>query len=466
MLLNLTNPIPQQLTDSRELSDFYKRYGIIPYYGTTEGSSNAVLNMLDVLCSNAPTFGQVEEAQQLYTFGLNGSIVQRAYGWLNQEEGASTEVPIQQQIDFLEHLKSRGIQIEDLIKKIKRLDSFLRVCGNGYVIIKRATVAGVQRYEIEIPHFRHVAYIMSKDTIPGRFLIVSPFLGDEQKLQKYPPLVLMATQYGEMIEYTRVGDIDYAIIHVKRGSGKSEGGYYDRSRMLDIVPQLYVDYKLGVLSSKIAATDIISLVLLAFEAPHPNTMPEGIPPGEYDPSDLSAGATADIFKRNMLRLKELTTQLGGHPDAAGGDRKASTIAGVEYPHGGKAPIAIDLQINRDTAYQKFQWDYAMSEICAKLHWAPELLSKKAAASTLGGNLLYDLFVLKNESTIKPMQLFYQDLVNYLLSEVVEEKYKQYGVWFNDVISAMIEKFSAKATGTNTNASQMIDNSVNTNSDGQ
>ena len=447
MIFNLPNPIPLTVRDSEDLGGVFRKYGLIPYYGTSELTSHGTLDLLTTVASLSPTYQMVTKDIREYTFGQNIDFVGRSHPGL--AEGETSELDYDDKVEFAQFLSGLGIKLTNIRKLSKRIKSHMDVTGNAYLKIRRITVGGTVRYFMEVPHYKHVAYLNSKDP-NERFLIISKFLNNEQLMNKYPPEILRATQAGEELKWSSFarGD-DRAIIHIKNDSDDDESDYYARPDILTCLTWMYVDFQLGNLNSKVAATDLITKKLLAFEAPDPNTFPvEDDIPSELDENGNIGRKKLSQFQSNMLVLKNLVSNLGTHPSTIGpGMNPSAAIAGVQYPHGGHAPTVIDLEMNGNTDHHTWQADRATATICGVLGWVPELIGMRTAKATLGGNLIYDLFSIKNVSTVQPAKNFFQDLWNDVIGQICEDnsgptEFKDYGIQFPDVISEMIEKINA------------------------
>jgi hypothetical protein len=338
-------------------------------------------------------------------------------------------------------------------------------------------VNGQSVYSLSVPHFSHCAYIYSEDE-GEEFILVSKYIGDLEKMVKYPPMILRATQQGEALRWNDMGDgMQKAIVHLKMENDNGEGELYERSEMIPVLNYLYADIQMSSLMSKISATELISKKLLAFQAPDPETFDEdeyGSENGyEYNEANEYEGIKVNkksMFERNMMTLKRLTTNLAAHPSKTHvGGNAAASFAGIEYPFSGQPPTTIDLEINRDERYHAFTLDKATSYICGALGWAPELISVRPAKATLGGNLLYDIFVVRNTTTILPRQSFYEDMINGILGQVLAEEsapaqFDGYGLKFEDVIGTMIA--SLKGQSEMNAANEQIDEQIEEVNEGQ
>lgn len=463
MIFRLPNPFRSTPEDPQELRDFFKEFKFIPYYGNDEFTSHTTLNLYKTLGELSPTFTGILGDINTYAFGLNLDI---SAGMIPHLKIDIEEIPTPQQVAYDQYLKGLGIGLGSIIKLSKRLNTYLTLCGNAYLIVRRVMAGGQPFYFFDAPHFLHTVYILSQDT-GERFLLVSPFLGNLEQMERFPPKILPVSRPGEPLRFAQTGDgIEEAILHIKNDNEVDDGLIYNRPYITASLPELYVDYELSVRSSKIVGTDIISKKLIAFEGPDPDAIEEDEPEedekgvlkevsyfngtGNGKAPDGYITGQKDYFKRNMLILKQLTTMIGQHPSIATDGQGVSTVAGIEYPRGSQPPTVIALEMNRDVKYHEFQERRAVLAICAVMRWAPELISNRPAKATLGGNLLYDIFTMKNETTIKPLQVKFQNIWNEILQGIVlreggPQEFSTYGILYPDVITEMIESFKGGGT---------------------
>lgn len=453
MIFALPNPIPLTVTDPEDLTSFFDRYDIVPYYGTSEATSHNFLDLLTTLTELSPTFTATRADLVEYTFGTNFDVAARTIPGLVASE--TTDMGFPEKEAYVMWLKDKGIKLRSLIKTGKTLDHHLDICGNAYLHIRRVTVGGTTKYYTKALHYKHTAYVISKDE-GIEFLIHSKFLGDLVNMRKYPPAILPVSDPDEEFQWasTEPG-IEETVIHLKRGNTNNESDYYARPRILSTLTWLYTDYQIGNLNSKIAATELVSKKILAFEQPDPNRLREveenskGERRTELDARGNIGGREGTTqFQRNMMVLKELTTNLGSHASSLGpSQRGAGTIAGIEYPRGEKPPVEISLEVNRDTKHHQWQAEQSTAMISAALRWAPELTAIRAAKATLGGNLLYDIFTMKNTTTIRPRQVEFGDLFNNIFTHILERdggpaEYATMGLELPDIISEMVGNLRA------------------------
>lgn len=451
MIFTLPNPVPAVPIDPEDLQTFYQRYAIIPYYGNSERSSSRFLDLLTTLAQVSPTYQACSDQLKRYTIGDAIKIVIAQIPGLVSEK---QEIELPGQIAYTAFLQQHGVKVTSLIEVSKRVDDHIRASGNAYIRIMRMKVEGRLVYAIDVPHYEHCAYMISQDA-GYDFLIISKFMGDEQKMMKYQPMFAAATIPGNALRWTATKDpgIDVAVIHVRTSSNLDQCGVYGRPATIPVMAWMYVDHEVAVLNSKISASAIISKKVIAFQAPNPDTLPDERPdddlPQEIGMNGKTGGKKMTAFQEGMLVLKNLTTNLGQHPSV--NPQGAAAIVGIQYPYGGNPPSVFDLEVNMDTNHQKFQLDQCVKFVCASQGWAPELLALRQTPSTLGGNLFYDILAAHNEATIVPRQYFFENLFNWMLNELFmnEPGYRPflgYGICYDDVVARLLEKFKPAQSG--------------------
>jgi hypothetical protein len=443
----IKNPVPVTVRDKEDLKNFFQELEIVPYYGTVEASSQSVLMLINDLCELSPTFQAYRRDINAYVFGLKIDFIGDTLPGISVD---NTELSQQEIINYASYLGGLGLPAPKLIKLSRRIDQFLDICGNAFLWVKRSRLNGRASYWFSVPHFLHVGYSRQAEGLFGenKVALISPYIGDKQKILEHGYDLVRVTREGEELKWGMNEDgIEETLIHITREENNSRSVYYERSPLISLLPWLYVDYEIGVLTSKIAATDIITKKILAFEGQDPNTIP--MTSGEVkDINNVGQIGRKDVdyFTRNMMILRELTTNLGNHANAPGqmnGEqmkKAANVLAGVEYPYGSKAPEQIDLEVNRDVKYQDWQVNQASAVICGRLGWNNTLLGFREAKANIGGNVLKDLFVLANIRTVRPKQNEIATIWDNLLLQLKEnEQFAGYGVRFGDVIGEILEQ---------------------------
>jgi len=466
MFFRLPPPIPATVKDTEELNKTFDKWKVIPQYGTSNYTSHTLLELIQTLVEMSPTFKAAMKDLNTYIFGRRVMVCSGMMAGLQSDV---VELDFADQVEFDTWLKERNIKFRNVLKLSRRMNSHLEANSNTWLYVRRITSGDAIRYDMKVKHYKHVFYYPSQD-IGQEFVLITKWITDKQKMEKFPPKILPVTKNGETIVWHNAGDgVQEAIIHIQKEDQDGESDYYSRSDLIPILTWLYVDFQVGNLNSKTSATEMISKKILAFQAPDPAAIEEE----EQDEEVLEELVDNDIavkvrkpsmFRRNMAILKELVTNLSAHPSLQKDGSKSASIAGLEYPHSGVPPTPIDLEMNRDTKHQEFQVEKAVRYICTVLGWSPELLGVQPTKTNLGGNLLYDLFTMKNEATVRPRANYFEDLWNDLFDQIKEldgapAVFNDYGICFPDVIAEMIAKFKGDNKSANIGENPVRDSTI-------
>lgn len=444
MIFKLKNPVPISVVDDSELSKMLKEFGIVPYYGTEDQSSHSFLKLLKDLTALSPTFNSCMHDLNTFAFGNHMDVRRRVIPGLVQDE--AEELGFEAKNTFTQWFMERGISIPVMIDISRRMHRQMKDCGNIFLRVRRAQVNQEVRYHLAVSHYMQTAYLRSKDK--GMEFIIISKRWDKEFMQKNRPTILQVTEYGQPIIWNDMGGgVEEFVLHIKNSDGNDPSDYYGRPDILSVLNWLNTDYQIGRLNSSIASTEVISKKALAFEAPNPMHIPEDdqIDEGEVleisSNGELAKGKKLDTFQRNMLVLKDLV-------QVDGDSKNAGAIVGIEYPHGGKAPIEIAIEMNRDTAHHKFQYTTAASVICDNMNWSAQLLNVREIKSGVGGNMLIDLFMTKNITTVEPIQYFFESILATVNNEICEREsapsdFKDQGFAFTDNITSLVERISER-----------------------
>lgn len=433
-MFRINNPIPDSIRDTEQIKKQFEKFKIVPYYGTTSTSSHSFLDLLESLCTLSGAFNSAVNDLCKYSFGRNISITAQGIPGLDVEVD---EINPDQQLEFYQFLSGLGLKATDILSLSKQYLKSMFASGNVWLKVRRVEVGDVVRYKFRILPFKNVAYL-KQESFELPVAIYTAVWGDDSYWQKNPPEQFVVTNPEEELNWNNRGNgIFDALIHWKAPG--SDSVYYGRPVILGILNWLYVDYTLSDLCAKIGGTEIVSKKLIALEERGGNALNDDNLSVE-DRAEIGedghiATEKADDFRRAALTLKKLVTNQGGHGDA-------SSIAVVEYPKGNQEPKAIDLELNRDTQHQQFLQDTAIRQICSAIGWASELTGLQGFKSGIGGNIAKDLFIIKNASTVGPVQDELQSAWNWLIDEIVKQEqataFDGLGISYNSIISKIVD----------------------------
>lgn len=436
MFLQFKSPLPEALKDPKKINDLFHKYDIIPYYGDEQNTSHGLLSIIADLADLSPSHTACKRDLKAYAFG--GRLDVQRYGIaglsLSEEESLVSDPNIK--IQFFQRLIELGLSPASLLNITKNLFDLLKDGGNAFLHIKEIRVGNTVKFELTPWHFTQAGYLMrdsSKDDINA---VVLTAYWDEEYWRKVPPLVLPVSLIGEPYNWKESQNIRETVLHLKVENTRTH--IYGKSELLSVMNALYAEYKTLELNAKIAGTELTAKHLLAFEETDPARIGRN---GKESKAASGIGTKRTDFKTRIQALRELVT-------ADGPDEKATGLAGIQYPKGGQPPTLLNFNVNRDVDYAKWTAENAASVVFSVNGWAKELTGQVSIKAGVGANMLYDLFLVKNVSTIRPMQDYYATTVwadifsN--LNEVIGKQFSGLTVKYPDLITQMIVSFKNAA----------------------
>lgn len=428
MSLHLLNPIPNAIADPAELGRLFGKYGIIPYYGTTAGTSHSMLNLLADLSLLSPSHQACKDDIKTYAFPGYVDLVRRAIPGLVQDD--VKEVSMEEKTIFYDNfLLANGITLPGIVEATREMYDSITDSGNAYLRIRISELGDSRSVTLTPLHFRHCAYLRTKKK-EDRIIIYTK-KWDESYWKEVPPEIIPVSYLNQPFVWQKRGNTVETILHIRNKADGSD--FYGRPKILSVLYYMFVEWTQSDLAVKTGSTEFVSKMLLAFE--------------ERDPArKLPKGETQEtLFRKQMLTLRALTTNEGGIGDS-------KTLAGIEYPHGGKTPVPINLQINRDVSFTESQIRIATAYIYALHKWDRQLTGFEGARSNIGGNILIDLFTVKNIGTILPLQKDWATAWGNILQEICAKTgYNReiYGIEYPNLISTLVEQLRGGKTQLNT-----------------
>jgi len=397
MVFSLVNPILEAVKDELHLNDLFRKYDIIPYYGTQNESSHSMLQLISDLTELSPSHAACKNAVKTWAFGSGVEIIPtRTARKREDEESLLSE---SEKSQFEELLFSIGIDLSAVIDHTEVIFDNYSDTGNAYVLIRLSRVNSTWNVKIEPIHPKNAAYLRSKRGTANR-IVNTPYWSEDFWAKKKPFLAFGSDIRSDFVwNRKRNGDVLETIVHIKRKADASP--YYGRPAILSVLESLYVEHAGKQKDCKVAGTELISKMILAMEEPPPNrkvvkrkTGKEGV----YN-HDLDSAS---------YKLRQLTTNEG---------EKARTIALMNYPSGAQPPTPIPLEVNRDHQFDKHMVDKHASAIYSIWDWDRQLTGATPAKANIGGNIILDLFTVKNTSVVTPNQRFYENIWGRIFTEI-------------------------------------------------
>ena len=416
MWFEFDNPIPQQVQDSQEIYEMYAKYKLIPVYSRNNYSSNKLVEVLDSLSTVSPSLRACINDLNHYSFGNALDVKKVGIAGLVPE---TTEISQSEKEGFANKLKADlGLTFPEIIRLSREMLDVDTRQGNMYLQITALTVGGrVKGVKLKSIDQKNILYLANSSTA-----LVTEFFDPTWWAKKAPEVLPISTLQGGA-NWKKVGNDYTTVLHITTNAAGQN--FYGRPSILSVMDSLLAEYRTLVLNSKIANTETIAKLMMFFEE-----MPIERQRG------LSQKDKQDQFGLRMAGIRELGTNEGKSP---------KSIVALEYPNGTNQPLVTPVQVNRDVNYAEFTLNNAASVIYAVCGWSKELTGQVQVKTGIGANILYDLFVIKNVSTIIPIQERFENIWHWVITELytlADLEAPIYNIKFQDNISVLVSKMTA------------------------
>jgi len=413
-MLRLKNPLPAFLTDEASLLNFYREHNLVPYAGTTTGSAHSFLRLLFDLFDLSPSHGSCISDKAKWAFDGDIDFVESWVAGLKRPE-EQAEIPDDTKIMVAESLAKSGLSLPQLGALTADLHRNYEVCGDAYLRYREIEIAGAKKVSLESLHPMKAMYLKTMRDEP-RTLVISPdfFLGS-WKTGNEVELVRVFPNYSEGDEYRET------VFHVR--NKRDYGDWYGKPPTLQVLNWMFSEWQTANLNAKISGSEVGAKAIITMEA--------------EDPS-IRLNDEQDDLRKVAADLRMLTTNRGQN-------HEMESMVVLEYPHGGKQPELLDLEINRDYRYFETTVRVASDYIFNAHGWSKILSGFSNPSGGIGSNILIDEFKVKNTGVIKPLQekfaAFWKPVLNEIAEFIDLPELAGMGIRFEDRISSMIESFN-------------------------
>lgn len=413
-MFKLESPYYEQLRDKDKHKEFFENYPVIPYAGTSKASGHTLLKVFVDLYDLSPSFGNAVNSIGNWSFNGGFSVVSKPHPYLRLNEDAR-EVSDQEAIDFISFLEDSGIDQETIIEISNELFRDLNRAGNAFLHYREAVVDGVFKVSLKVVHPLLAMYINNKDDEPKSLVISSDYF-IYGRYMKPPKVVRVYPDFSEDEE----GVVE-TIFVLKNKRDFSD--YYGRPKSLQAILPMWAEWNTYNQIGKITSTDFVSRALVVLPRP-----PKSVDTPLWD----QANRLGDLG----VALKSLTTNRGDYSEA-------DSMGVLYYPPNGQKPDVLKFDINRDYEWTDMTLDKLSGAIYASVGWSRVLTSQNEPSAGIGGNVMMDVFKVKNTSTIKPVQKqiaqFWKKTVFKRLIELSgRQDYEEYSIEFYDKIQELID----------------------------
>ena len=410
-MFKLKNPLPRSLRDDRRLFNFYRDFNLVPYAGATNGSAHMLLRILYDLYDLSASNGVCIDRKIEWAFDgeMNVSFAPIEGLSLNSEDVGDAQA-----IEFARTSREYGIGIEKIIDTTKDADRNLELTGTAALLIREAEVGGSFGYDVESLHPYNWMFHQTDARKADRVVVGDSLLFFANRLDVDPPrMVKVFPEWTEREGYRE----SVLIVKNKRDHSK----YYGKPKSMPSIWWQFVEWQVANHTGKVTSTDLVSLVLLLMEKAEQNIRNR----------DGGSGGGREA----VSALRQIMTQNGDYEEA-------QAMGVIEYPHGGKPPEAVKMDISRDYRWLDTVTSRASDYIYASHNWSKVVAGFSRASSGIGSDLLINEFLVCNTRAIKPKQSLWERTWKVIMDHVFDqnrrEPMKEFQFNFEDRISTLVE----------------------------
>lgn len=395
-MMKLTNPLPLNGNDSQEVKTLFDEFKIVPFFGGDIDTAHGYLDVLESLTMLSASHKACKKDIKTYSFG----------SWDGLVDGNGIEATEQERRTFIDLLAKHKLSLKSIQERIESCYDNMKDFGNAFLRVKILSINDQTQVYLSTVHPSNIAYLRTED-MQDKMCVITKKWNREYWVKNRPevlPINLFTDSMVNWKESTRGGVKEAeCIIHIKTKNDKSD--YYGRPDIMPVVNWMFAEWQISDTTAKTASTEFVSKFILFFE--------EVDPTRQQTEATLNSGGlqASNGLDRRMAKLRELTTVEGADP---------KSIVGMDYPFGQKEPKIEKLDVFRDINYTKTTIEIATSYIFGVWSWAKELTGMASFSGSIGGNIVYDLFRVKNISTIRPTQEEYKGYYIELLKLIFDK----------------------------------------------
>lgn len=412
--LEIQSPIPKAMRSRNDLNGVWEKLDLVPYRGTTKRGSDRYLRLLYELFEHSTSYGAV--VNDLITYGFDGEFDLVKAGKAGIKSSA-TVLSDEDKGLYCDELERIGLTPLQIIEISKGFVKHRKISGNSFLLYRKVRVNDEVRTTLELLHPMSMKY---KNDDSGRVVYSENFFIDDWSLWSTGNKDFK--EYRVFPDVRRTETITETVFHFKTGDD-----LYGYPETIQTVFWQYVEYALGLLSSKVTSNEFVASHLL-----------------EVPQVGLDQVSSDEEIKKYLKDLKkamvELLTSKGINP----------TAMGVIMNPSDKDFKLHKLDVNRDTDWFNSQEEVAKRKIYEMNKSYPQLTGSSDAKSSLGQDTLTALFLMYDTKTVKPEQRLianqWQVIMNFISEDCSIDIFKDVKFVFAENINEYVDKLNTIKNG--------------------
>ena len=404
--IDISPPVADEILDDKDVRQSFSDYPIIPYSGSSQGSSHKLVEVLYNFKSMSSTFAGILKSLKTYALGKKLQVVQQTHTVF--DVGDEREVSNTEKKQFVEFVDSVTFHNCNIIQFAYELSDSQDTSGQMGVEVVTRIILG--ETNITIKFHRPPNYCFAKDEPLGTMIYVSR-KWDPAYLKKHPPLAIPVYP----LEGTYEKGVTRTFFFYKEN-----GTLYGRPSDLACLWDKYNEFKMSEYITK-------------------KTKKLFIPDLIIETSDPNVGAIFD----------EQSAKDQGYRNAADKFEKKFTNAGTETMNvimtnrseAARPMVVHELRGIQDADQVKGYFDMFKERILNANNW-PELLLSYNAKTGFSTNEFFDVFSIVSVTKILEKQTILSTFINNIINYAYKKHNKQneLGIKFTSPLQTMLDEY--------------------------
>jgi hypothetical protein len=415
-MFDIRNPLESEVTDSKELGDFFKKWPFVPYAGSMLNSSHGLLDLFIMLRKLSPTHGTCISKKTEYAVGGRTKIINAVNPVWNLPT-ENSEVSLQEQILYSTNVDTFFTFEQGLQNAHALISTFYQSVGEAYVELSYSTVNGQTRININVHKEKHV--LPAKTDTEYEIYGVSKKWNDEY-LRKNPPRLV--TGYPEFT--ADENGVNRTMFVLKSG----ELDYHGRPKSENGTVYAYREVQDSIYLTKQAAGNFSGQLIIEVEG------------GQESDAIDNEGAQGAGFE-DFAHMFE-------HNFSMKADKPQSVLI-TERPYGSGEMFVFQVKPNTAENWYDVTGEIAIGHITRAHQVTPRFIGKESSNGFSDNAYLMD-YLTNVEPTINSLRetivTFTNQIINAGWDILNMQDMKRYSITFDNPIQSMIDLFKMQQTG--------------------
>ena len=421
-LFDVKNPIPDEITDTDQVSKFFETFRLVPFAGSEKGTGDKTLSWYLMLAKLSATFGACVSKLTSYVVGTKAKVViatDPEYDIPAQEPNDTEAAAYLQKLKEVVEFDGGVIQFHELIFQA------FKNTGNAFAELVLTSVNGIVRAKI----IRHkVSTVRYKVTAPGdpKVVAISP-VWSAKYLKKYP-----AKLRPTFPVFVNEGGVLSTVFHLKNGDNE----WYGRPDSESATLFKYREVQDAVYLIKQSASNFVGQLIIEIE-------------DDTAPVIDEADAQRSGFDSFAERMEQNFTMKGDDPQA---------VLVTSRPMGARPMNVFQVKPNTNENWYKVTGEVNENKIITSMNLTRRFLGMELGSGLSETAFLED-YITNVDPVVRKNRATLMNWTNKILSAVWEfanmPEMNKYSLDFESPVSQMIEDFQeskkAQQPTVNTNA---------------